>query len=490
VLGAIIALSTTMNGPSRVVRFAAGLSRFTIAAGLAWLMMAALGGLPRSATAAETAAPPAGDPTAPVYVLTATGVVDNVMAGYIEESVKRATEDDSPALIVTLNTPGGSLDSTQRIVSALLEAPLPTIVWVAPSGARAASAGTFITLASNLAYMAPGTNIGAASPVGAGGEELEGTIGDKVRNDAIANIRAIAEARGRDVEWAVSTVERAVSSPASEAVAVGAVDGIATSLEDVRRQADGQTVNVAGGPRTVDIAEAPFVELPMNPFQSIIHLLSDPNVAFILLTLGFYGLLFELQSPNFVTGIGGAIALILAFIGFGSLPLNVGGLLLIGLAILLFVLEFTVTSHGLLTVGGLVCFMLGAFTLYTAPGTPVAPDVTVAAPLVVGMAILTAAFMAIVLVTVVRVRRRTRAFAGAYGAGGTSMVPAGSDGLVKTSLSPLGVVYAAGEEWTARSEGGTPIASGEHVRVVGQEGLTLIVEPGLPGSSTPEAPAP
>jgi membrane-bound serine protease (ClpP class) len=423
-------------------------------------------------------------------VISATGIVDNVMAGYIEESVKRAADDASPAIVVTINTPGGSLDATQRIVSTLLEAPLPTIVWVAPSGGRAASAGTFITLAANLAYMAPGTNIGAASPVGAGGEELEGTIGNKVRNDAIANIRSIAEARGRDVDWAVSTVEKAVSSSAIEAVAVGAVDGIATSLEDVRRQADGQVVDVKAEPVTVDLGNAPFVELPMNPFQSTIHLLSDPNIAFILLTIGFYGLFFELQSPNFVTGILGAIALILAFIGFGSLPLNVAGLLLIALAVVLFMLEFTVTSHGLLAVGGLICFVLGAFTLYTAPGSPTAPDVTVAAPLVIGMAMVTAAFMVHELVTVVRVRRRSRAYAGAYGAGGTSTVPTGSDGLVKTSLAPLGVVYAAGEDWTARSGSGTDIASGEHVRIVGQEGLTLIVEPGMPGGSLEEKTGP
>ena len=193
-------------------------------------------------------------------MITATGVVDNVMAGYIEESVRRAAEASSPAIIVTLNTPGGSLDATQRIVSSLLEAPLPTIVWVAPSGGRAASAGTFITLSANLAYMAPGTNIGAASPVGPGGAELEGTIGDKVRNDAIKNIQSIAEARGRNVEWAVSTVEKAASASASEAVALGAVDGIATSLEDVRRQADGQIVDVKAQPVVVDIATAPFVD--------------------------------------------------------------------------------------------------------------------------------------------------------------------------------------------------------------------------------------
>ena len=455
---------------------------------MAWLLAAALG-LPSSAMRAAESSPapaPAGDPTAPVYVVTATGVVDNVMAGYIEEAVKRAAEDDSPAVIVQLNTPGGSLDATQRIVSSLLEAPLPTIVWVAPAGGRAASAGTFITLSAALAYMAPGTNIGAASPVGAGGEELTGTIGDKVRSDAIANIKSIATARGRNVDWAVSTVEKAVSTPALEAVAIGAVDGIAVSLEDVRRQTEGQVVDIRSVPVTVDIADAPFVELPMNPFQSILHLLSDPNIAFILLTIGFYGLLFELQSPNFVTGILGAIALILAFIGFGSLPLNVAGLILIGLAIVLFVLEFTVTSHGLLTVGGLICFVLGAFALYTAPGTPTAPDVSVAAPLVFLMAAATAAFMLLVLITVVRVRRRSLAYAGAYGAGGSSTVPTGSGALVKTSLAPLGVVYAAGEEWTARSGSGTEIATGARDRVVGQEGLTLIVEPGPLGDSLEE----
>ena len=378
----------------------------------------------------------------------------------------------------SINTPGGSLDATQRIVSSLLEAPLPTIVWVAPSGGTAASAGTFITLAANLAYMAPGTNIGAASPVGAGGEELEGTIGDKVRNDAIANIRSIAEARGRDVDWAVSTVEKAVSSSALEAVAVGAVDGIATSLEDVRRQADGQVVDVGAVPVTVDIADAPFVDLPMNPFQSIIHLLSDPNIAFILLTLGFYGLLFELQSPNFVTGILGAIALILAFIGFGSLPLNVAGLLLIGLAIVLFVLEFTVTSHGLLTVGGLICFVLGAFALYTAPGIADGArrhgrgaahrrdggrDGRVHAPRAGDGRPRPAA----------RSRLRGRLRGGRH-----DTVPPGSDGFVKTRSRRSASSTRPARSGRRGPSSGRRDRRGAHVRVVGQEGLTLIVEPG------------
>ena len=438
---------------------------------MAWLLV---GALHQDGTTVRAA-----DPTAPhVDVLTATGVVDSVMATYIEHGIAHASTDGSSAVIVTLNTPGGSLDATQRIVTALLDAPLPTIVWVAPSGGRAASAGTFITLASHIAYMAPGTNIGAASPVGAGGEELTGTIGDKVKNDAIANIRSIAEHRGRDVDWAVSTVEKAVSSTATEAVAVGAVDAIATSLDDIRDQANGRMVQVRSQPVTVAVAGATFVDLSMNPFQSIIHLLSDPNIAFILLTLGFYGLLFELQSPNFVTGIVGAIALILAFIGFGSLPLNVAGLILIGLAVLLFVLETTVTSHGLLIVGGLVCFVLGAFTLYTAPGSPVAPDVSVAFPLIVVMAVVTAAYVGLVLVAVARVRHRSLAFASAYGAGGSTAVPAGTVGVARTDLEPRGVVYAAGEEWTARSSDGSEIARGAPVRVVRQEDLTLVVESG------------
>jgi membrane-bound serine protease (ClpP class) len=464
------------------------LGRLLVAAGLAWIV-ASLAGVaaPDRVRAADPSPSPVpatvGDPTAPIYVATATGVVDNVMAGYIEESIRRAADDRSPAVIIKLNTPGGALDSTQRIVSALLEAPLPAIVWVAPSGGRAASAGTFITLASNLAYMAPGTNIGAASPVGSGGEDITGTIGEKVKNDAMKNMKAIAEARGRPVEWAVSTVRDAASFAASEAVAAGAVDGLATSLEDVRQQADGQVITVADEPVTVDIAEAPFVDLPMNPFQSIIHLLSDPNVAFILLTLGFYGLLFELQSPNFVTGILGAIALILAFIGFGSLPLNVAGLLLIGLAVVLFLLEFTVTSHGLLAIGGLICFVLGAFTLYTAPGAPTAPDVTVAVPLILFMATLTAAWVALVLVTVVASKRRSQAFAGAYGAGGSSTVPIGIGAVAKSHVSPVGVVYALGEEWTARNEADTDIEPGQRVRVVGQDGLTLLVEAGPAGGS-------
>ncbi|MBA2314107.1 MAG: nodulation protein NfeD [Chloroflexi bacterium] len=410
-----------------------------------------------------------------VVVLPTTGVVDNVMAGYLRDGVARAASEGAPAVVIRLNTPGGSVEATNDIVGTLLEAPIPTIVWVAPSGGRAASAGTFITLASHVALMAPGTSIGAASPVGSGGEEIPGTLGDKVRNDAVAKIRAIAEERGRDVEWAVSTVEEAVASPAAEAVERGAVDGIAGTIEEVLAMAHGREVEVGGANVTLDLQGRAVRELPMNPFQSFLHLLSDGNIAALLFSLGSLGLLYELASPNFVTGILGALAIILAFIGFGSLPLNVGGLLLIGLAMLLFILELTVLSHGLLAIGGLVCFALGLSALYTEPGSPTAPDVTVAFPLVVVMTVTIAAFMALAIVTVMRSRRRG-ALVG-YGAGGSFVVPAGTTGEVRRPLAPVGSVYAVGEEWRARTADDRLLERGTPVRVIREEGLTLIVEP-------------
>ncbi|MEK6721700.1 MAG: nodulation protein NfeD [Chloroflexota bacterium] len=409
-----------------------------------------------------------------VVVLPATGIVDNVLAGYLAEGIAAAEADRAAAVVIRLNTPGGSLDATQKIVSSLLGAEVPVIVWVAPAGGKAASAGTFITLAAHLAYMAPGTNIGAASPVGGGGEDITGTLGDKVRNDAIANITAIAEARGRPVDWAIATVDEAKSSPASQAVEVGAVDGIAGSLEDVLRQASGRILTIAGAERTLALSGAATDELGMNPFQAFLHLLSDPNISFLLFTIGFYGLFFELQSPNFVTGILGGLAIILAFIGFGSLPLNVGGLLLIALAIVLFVLEPTVTSHGLLTVTGLVAFVLGASALFTAPGDPTGPFVEVAGPLIGVMTVTTGLFMGLIAWAAVRSRRLTSS-EGLVGS--SSGLAVGLSGVVRSPLAPGGTIYAGGEEWSARVVDDRPLQRGDAVRVVGMDGLTVIVEP-------------
>jgi membrane-bound serine protease (ClpP class) len=410
--------------------------------------------------------------TGDVVLLTADGIVDNVMAGYISEGVNRAAADGAAAVVIQLNTPGGGLQATYEIVGTLLEADVPTIVWVAPAGGRAASAGTFITLASNIALMAPGTNIGAASPIMGDGSDIPTTLRDKVFNDTIAKMRAIAEERGRNVDWAISTVEHAISSAASQAVAEGAVDRIAASLDEVIAFADGRQVTVNGQPVTLNLADAATEDLGMNPFQAFLHLLSDPNIAALLFSIGSLGLIYELMSPNFVTGILGGIAIILAFIGSDSLPLNVGGLLLIALAMLLFALELTVTSHGLLAVGGIICFALGASALYTQPGDPFGPIVSVATPLVIVMTVTFAVLMALITVTAIRTRRMK----GSPGLIG-EVIRSGTLGIVRRPLEPLGSVHIAGEEWTARSVGDQPIERGTPVKVVAVDGLTVLVEP-------------
>jgi membrane-bound serine protease (ClpP class) len=443
-------------------------------------MLAATGVAAQEASPSASAAPSEPPAGSDVVVLTATGIVDNVMAGYLAEGVAHAEREGAEAVVIELNTPGGSLDATQRIVSTLLDAPLPTIVWVTPSGARAASAGTFITLAGHIALMAPGTNIGAATPVGGGGEDIEGDLGQKVLNDAVASIRSIAETRGRNADWAEETVRDARSSTASEALEVGAIDGIAASMDEVIAFAHGKTVTVNGQPETLDLTGATVDELGMNPFQEFLHLLSDPNISFILFTIGFYGILFELQNPNFVTGILGALAIILAFIGFGSLPLNVAGLLLIVLAMILIGLELSVTSHGLLGLGGIVCFALGASALFTQPGDPFEPLVRVATPVVAT----TTVTAGILLVLIVAFAVRTRDMPAPAGlVGSSAAVAPGVTGVVRRSIEPVGSVYLAGEEWSARTADGQPLERGIPVRVVATDGLTVIVEPDPSSSS-------
>lgn len=407
-----------------------------------------------------------------VYVMPTTGIVDQIMQGYIRDGIAKAQRDGFAAVVIALDTPGGDLNATREIVKSLLNAPVPVIVWVGPSGSRAASAGTFITLAAHVAVMAPGTNIGAATPISGSGEDIPEDLNAKILQDTQALLESIAAERNRNVEWALKTVTDAESYTSDEAVAAGGVDGEVASVADAISFANGRTININGQPVQLDLSGATTVDLPMNPLQSLLHLISDPNIAFILLTLGFYGLFFELQNPNWVTGILGGLALILGFIGLGSLPVNVGGLLLIGLAILLFVLEFSVASHGLLTVAGLVSFVLGAAALYTEPGTPTAPDVSVAWPVIAVMAVLTGAVMVLIAIVAVRSRQMKTA-EGLIGAG----LPQNTIGEVRRPLTPIGSVYAGGEEWTARSVDERSLERGTQVRVIRLEGLTLIVEP-------------
>jgi membrane-bound serine protease (ClpP class) len=410
-----------------------------------------------------------------VVVLPTSGVVDQVMAGYVREGIARAEADGAAAVVIELDTPGGSLDATRDIVQSQLNARLPVLVWVGPAGSRAASAGTFLTLAGHIAAMAPATNIGAASPVSADGSDIPETMQDKVMQDTLAQIETIARERGRPVDWALSTVEDAESYTVDEALTAGAIDIKADSIEDLLAQADGRAVTVDGQEVILETASASIEPLPMNPLQTFLHLLSDPNIAFILFTLGFYGLFFELQNPNFVTGILGAFALILAFIGFGSLPLNVAGLILVGLAIVLFILELTVTSHGLLAIGSLVAFVLGASALYTQPGDPVAPAVSVSPEVLLGMSLLTGLVGGGILVAAWRSRRMPQIAMGVSHIT-SPIVAVGTEASVRRDLVPDGTVFAAGEEWTARSADGTALDRGTPVRVVGHDGLKLIVE--------------
>jgi len=417
-----------------------------------------------------------------VVVLPTTGIVDQVMAGYIRDGIAQAARDGASAVILQIDTPGGSLESTREIVKTILEAPIPVITWVSPAGSRAASAGTFITLAGAVALMAPATNIGAASPVDASGGDIPGTLGTKVMNDAVASITAIAEERGRNVAWAVSAVKDAKSSPASEAVAMGAVDGIAGSLQDVLAFADGRQVKVSGATVTLHLAGATTSEIGMNPLQGFLHLLADPNIAFILFTVGSYGLILEVMHPNMITGTLGAVSIVLAFIGFGSLPINIGGLLLIVLAIALFAFDVTVTNHGVPTAGGVLAFVLGAAALYSSPGSPTGPDVGVAWPIIAVMAGATLLFMGFVVRAAYRIRRMSRLPIGlGGGAGGT--LPPGVPGEVRRPLTPIGSVFLGGEEWTARTRDGQPLERGTSVRTVGQDGLVLIVERADPSGS-------
>ncbi len=413
-----------------------------------------------------------------VVVLPTTGIVDHTMAKYLADSIAVAEQRNAAAVIIKLNTPGGELTATNDIVGTLLEARIPIIVWVAPAGGFAASAGTFITLAGNIALMAPGTSIGAASPISGDGTDIPDTLGKKIMNDAIAKITSIATARDRNVEWAVSTVRDARSSSAEEAVEEGAVDGIAGTLEDVLAFANGKTVTVAGStPVPLNLTDAVTSEVGMNPFLAIIRLLSDPTIAVLLFTTGATGLLVELYNPNFVTGILGALMVLLGLIGLGTLPLNVGGLLLIVFGLVLFGLEFTVTSHGLLGFGGVVCFALGASALFTGPSDPFEPVARVAPAVIVVISATGAAIVGLIAFGILRSRR-----IGLVPASATGLAP-GTSGEVRSPLSPVGSVYASGEEWTARTADGRSLDRGTPVRVISVDGLTLTVEPDTSSST-------
>ena len=406
-----------------------------------------------------------------VVVVSATGEVDRVMAERIDRVLGSAADAGAAAVVIRLDTPGGSLEATRSIVGSLLGARVPTIVWVAPAGGFAASAGTFVTLAANRAYMAPGTRIGAASPIDSSGRDIPGALGEKIRNDTAAWAVSIAQERGRPADWAAATVTEARSSSATDAAALGVVDGVAGTLDEVLAGSDGQTVRVAAAEVTLRLAGAPIVEAATTPFDGILALLADPNVAFLLFTVGSLALLFEIQSPNLLTGVLGLVSIALAAVGFVNLPTDITGLLLVAIGLVLLALEPAIPSHGILTVVGVAAFVLGGSALYT-QADQFGPSVRVAGPLL-GIAAVTAAVFG-GLITLTAIRTRTMASPGDVQPG---TVAVGTVAEVRRPLSPIGSIHAFGEEWSARTVDERPLDRGTTVRVIGSDGLIAIVEP-------------
>jgi len=379
------------------------------------------------------------------------------------DSIRRAEEAKDVAVIFQLDTPGGLVDSTREIVKALLNANVPTVVYVAPSGARAASAGTFITMAGHIAAMAPGTNIGAAHPVSGEGKDIEGDMRQKAENDLAAFARSIAEKRRRNAEWAEKAVRESVAVTEVEAREQRVIDMIAADIPDLVKQLDGRQVTLVQGTVTLHTEGATVRMQQMTWRQRLLAALSHPQIALMLLSLGSIGLLVELYNPGLIfPGVVGALALLLAFYSLQTLPVNYTGLLLIGLGMVMFILEIKVTSFGMLILGGIVAMSLGALMLIDSPEEYLRIPVSTIV-LVVGT---TAGLFLFVVGAAVRSVGRKPV------SGREGML--GAIGMVRGRIEPTGTVFVHGTLWSARSA--SPIEVGEIVRVIGIEGMRLTVE--------------
>lgn len=413
-----------------------------------------------------------------VHVLKANTDVNPVMERYIDRGIDEAERTDAKAAVIQLDTPGGLSTSMEHIVQRIEAAKVPVIVYVAPSGAKAASAGTFITLAGHVAAMAPGTSIGAAHPISATGDDITGTLGEKVENNAAAYARSVANTRGRNADWAERAVRDSVSASTDEAVAQHVVDYAAPDIDSLLRQAEGRTVDVAGTPTTLaGLIDAPRVSNDMTFVERLLNLLSDPNIAFMLLSLGGLGLAIELIHPGvFAPGVFGVIALILAFFALGTLPVNWAGVALIMLAFILFVAEIYVSGFGALGIGGALSLIIGGMILTSSDN----PDFQVSRWLVVGTGVVFAAFFAMFVAAVLRTRRMPARL------GSLAMV--GNRAIARTDLDPEGYVFIEGERWKALAEDG-PVRRGESVVITQVKGLTLHVRRRLPIAESTPAPA-
>ena len=375
------------------------------------------------------------------------------------------------AIVFVIDTPGGLIDSTYKITGRFLNARVPIVTFVAPPGARAASAGTFITMAGHVAAMAPTTNIGAAHPVDSNGSDIQGDLRLKAENDAVAHITNIALARGRNVQWAEDAVRKSVSVRDDEALKLGVIDLQAADVPDLMAKIDGRQVTLQGGSMRLATKGAPLDEDGLNPFETLLHFIVDPQIAVLLFTLGTYGLIFELSNPGLIfPGIIGVIAIVLALFAFGTLDANGAGLALMVFAILLFVLEIKVPAHGILTAGGIAAIAVGTIILFP-PLRPTFPGFryTVDPLIVVFVVGLSAGFF----LFLVSAARRLLQLPLATG----SSLLLGAVGVAKSDIAPRGIAHVADEDWTVISEGGGTIPSGSAVRVKRVDGVRLIVEP-------------
>lgn len=404
-----------------------------------------------------------------VDLATIHGVIDQFTQGYVERILSNARDDGSTTVVFVVDTPGGDLQATRNIVEDLLVSPVPTIVYVSPSGARAGSAGVFITYGANLAAMAPGTNIGAAHPVDSTGGDITGTLGTKITNDSAAFIRTVATQRGRDANWGEDAVRNSVSITEQEALQKGVINFVARDVNDLLTQANGHTVKLTSGDVTLNTLNADVHQEDMNFFEQFFQLLLDPNIALILLNVGTIAIIAEIYNPGAVIpAIVGVICLTLAAVALYGLPTNWAAVILIIAGIGMMVLDIKVTGFAL-TIGGIISFLLGAFFLFRplTPPEPTAPDVSVS-PIVVGVLILfTASFFIFILAAAVRSRSLPiltgpQTFLGAVG-------------VARTALNPQGIVLVKSEEWTALAQD-PPIQAGETVHVLSTDGLTLKVE--------------
>lgn len=378
-----------------------------------------------------------------VLLIRVDGTINPATAEYVINSISKAESEQASALIIELDTPGGLLESTRKIVQGILSSSVPVIVYVAPSGARAGSAGVFITLSANIAAMAPGTNIGAAHPVGGGAEDTSSVMSEKVTNDAAAFVRAIAQKRSRNVIWAENAVRRSISNSETEALKQRVVDLISPSLDSLLEAINGRTVETSSGYVVLQTSAAQVEFVPMNWREKFLGTVSDPNITYILMMIGIFGIMFELFNPGAILpGVAGAISLILAFYSFQTLPINYAGLALIVLAIILFIAEVKIVSHGLLAIGGIISLFLGSVMLISSPFEIARVSLSV----IITTVVVAAVFFLWVIGLGLKAQRRKST------TGFEAMV--GESGSVVSEIRPgmLGQVSIRGEIWKAMSD--------------------------------------